>query len=160
MASAPGEQQLFQERWQPWKLKQPVDNPQMGWGLCQHTESFLSSVHSLSSPSDKWAPAPGRWTSLWYHTLPCTDHCPLGSAVCKSWPRLGSFPPRREGLPLLPEQPAGLVMKEIPHQYSSYLAAGCWGFKVWPPASPFPKQRRQSYAWIISWQTLALATGI
>lgn len=51
-------------------------------------------------------------------------------------------------------------MKEIVRQYNSYLAAGCWGFKIWPPVDYFPKHRRESYAWIISWQTLALAREI
>lgn len=61
-------------------------------------------------------PAPGRWTSLWHQT---TTHGPLpsGSLLCANHgPDWLSFPPRREGLLLLPEQPAGSVMKEIPQQ--------------------------------------------
>lgn len=141
------------------EIKAACRDLQFGWGLCRHSESCLSSIHSLFSPSDKWAPAHGGWTSPQHQTM----HWPLPSASlmrANHGPDWVSFPPRREGLPLLPEQPTGLVMKEIPRQYSSYLAAGCWGFKVWPPVTPFPKHRRQSYAWIISWQTLSLARGI
>lgn len=162
MALAPGEPQQLQDRWQPWRLKALCRALQFGWAFCatHGVGEQLSSIHFLFNSTDSWASHPGRWPSQWrqmiMHWL-----LPSRSFMCANHgPDWVSFPPRREGLPLLSEQPAGLVMKEMAQQYSSYLAAGCWGFKIWPPVDYFPKHRRESYAWIISWQTLALAGEI
>lgn len=90
--------------------------------------------------------------------LPCNGHCPQD--LC--WVQIMAqteFPFPKEGRAPPPTRAASRISHERNSSAIEFIL-GCWGFKVWPPVTPFPKHRRQSYARIISWQTLALARGI
>lgn len=118
-------------------------------------ESSLPSIHALFNSSDKWASNPGRSTSqrlqpTMYSLLPAR------SFVCKPWSRLSFL--SREGRTSPPTRAAGRISnKRMAQQNSSYLGAGCGGFRFWSPVDYIPQRRRESCARIISWQAPALA---
>lgn len=75
MVLAPGEPQLFQDRWQPWKLKQLVEIS----SLARVSANTLRAVYFLSIPSS--SPVVSEHLLLAGEhlrgiKLPCTNHCP------------------------------------------------------------------------------------